>query len=116
MPRPVYPGIEFELGGRVLVIPPLSLGQVQIYRDKIQDRLSNLTQDNLLAASALFLDVIHAAISRNYPEITDEEVSDWVDLGNMMTVFEAVMDVSGLRRREIEEKKAIAAAPSAGNG
>ncbi|ENT1749659.1 hypothetical protein CAA71_002200, partial [Neisseria gonorrhoeae] len=43
-----------------------------------------------------------AALKRNYPDLTREEAADLIDIGNMNEVFAAVMDVSGLKRREQE--------------
>lgn len=52
------------------------------------------------------IDCAHAALKRNYPDLTREEAADLIDIGNMNEVFAAVMDVSGLKRREQEAAQA----------
>ena len=41
-------------------------------------------------------DMVHLALKRNYPHITAEQVAEWVDLGNVQTLFEALVKTSGL--------------------
>lgn len=92
-------GILLDLGGTRYEVPPLALGDLE----RLQDRLGAY-QGGLDAASVgTVLDVAHAALRRNYPELTRERIGELVDLGNMADVFEAVMDVSGLKRRAQEE-------------
>lgn len=99
-------GIAIDLGGAEYTVPPLSLAAVEAF----QDRLAGF--DGTLSAPSvgLVLDVAHAALKRNYVTITRAELAELIDLGNMGEVFEAVMDVSGLRRKESEAGKAKAAA------
>lgn len=40
---------------------------------------------------------IHAAIVRNYPEITVEQVADMLDLGNILDVLSTALAVSGFQ-------------------
>ena len=102
-----FKGIEFDLGGTVYVVPPLSMGDLEV----MQDKLAAFENFSLNAASAkVILEVAHRALKRNYPEIKVEELAELVDLGNAMELFQAVMDISGLRRREIEAGKTQAPA------
>jgi hypothetical protein len=92
-------GIPLELGGVTRIVPPLSLGALE----QLQDGLANFTGDirepqqitTLIAAA-------HSALRRNYPDVTREDVADWIDLENALQVMEAVMDVSGLKRKAKE--------------
>ena len=43
-------------------------------------------------------EVVHAAMRRNYPDMTAEQVLDMLDLGNFRKVFEAVLGMSGYRK------------------
>jgi hypothetical protein len=43
-------------------------------------------------------EVVHAAMRRNYPDMTSEQVLDMLDLGNFRKVFEAVLGMSGYRK------------------
>jgi hypothetical protein len=84
-------GKEIELGGKMYVVPPLSLSKVEYY----QDQLVNFTGGLDPKSVKLVSEVTHAAIARNYPDMTLEEVKDILDLGNMVEVFQAVLQVSG---------------------
>ena len=46
------------------------------------------------------VDVVHAAVIRNYPALTKEEVEDLIDLGNAAVIIKAVMGQSGLVRKD----------------
>ena len=94
----MIPGTDFDFGGgRVYTIPPLSLGALE----GLQKRLGNLSTGNPGDASNIstVLDATHAALKRNYPDITRDEVADLIDLGNMSEVITAVMNIAGLQRR-----------------
>lgn len=92
-------GIPKEMGGRILVIPPLSLGAIE----QLQERLASFTGDISDRTQApIVIDAAHAALKRNYPDITRDEVGDMIGLENMVDVFEAVMDISGLKRKSLE--------------
>ena len=92
-------GIALELGGSEYVVPPVALGPLE----QLQQRISEFKGDIQDAKQvATVIDVAHAALKRNYPEITREEVGDMIDVGNMAEVFACVMDVSGMKRKALE--------------
>lgn len=94
-------GVPVEMSGQTYVIPPLSLGALE----QLQERLAAVNGDISDAAQvATVVDAAHAALRRNYPELTREAVAELVDVGNMVEVFEALMDVSGMRRKAGEAK------------
>ncbi len=98
-----HKGIPVQLGETTFVIPPLALGALE----QLQDRIAAFKGDIRDATQvATVLDAAHSALKRNYPEMTRDEVADLVDVGNMAEVFEAVMDVSGLKRKELEAGEA----------
>lgn len=92
-------GIPVELGGDVLIVPPLSLGSLE----QLQAGIAGFTGDVFDKAQiALVIDAALAALRRNYPEMTRERVAEFIDVANMPEVFEALMDVSGLKRKSME--------------
>lgn len=94
-------GIPVELGGVIYVMPPLSLGVLEQMGPKITAfDPSDFTQMGTV------IDIAHASLARNYPELTREQVGEIVDLGNFQEVFTAVMDVSGLKRKVLEAGEA----------
>lgn len=99
-PSPIkVKGIPFDFNGRVLVIPPLSLGALE----QLQDRLANMREDmGDPEYIGTVIDTVHAALGRNYPDMTREEVADLIDLENMQEAMACAMDVSGLKRKALE--------------
>lgn len=88
------PGIEHTFaGGKVLVIPPLSLGDLEQLLEPI-NHVMNGAMD--MAAIGTVIDATHAALRRNYPEIERAEVGSLIDLRNMQEVLHAVMNASGM--------------------
>lgn len=97
-----HQGIPFDFGGRSLVIPPLSLGAAE----KLQGRLSAL-DDGTISSEYIgtVIDSVHAALQRNYPAMTRDEVAEMIDLENMQEAMTCAMDVGGLKRKAIEAAK-----------
>lgn len=91
-------GIKLVMGGVEYEVPPLALGDLERY----QDQLAGYSGGIDAASVSTVIDIAHAALRRNYGQITREDVGALVDLGNMAEVFEAVMDVSGLKRKQLE--------------
>ena len=91
-------GIDMELGGKVWTIPPLNLGALE----GLEARLQNFTGGLDAASISLVLDAAFMALRRNYRDISREQVAEIVDVANMEAVMEAVMDVSGLKRKTLE--------------
>ena len=90
-------GIKFAFADRELVIPPLSLTA----HEQLVDRLDAVRSGGLVGAASTgtIIDAVHAALKRNYPEMTRDEVGELLDLGNMSEALEAVMDVSCMKRK-----------------
>lgn len=89
-------GVNVEFSdGKTLVVPPLTLGAVELLQDRLATFKGGLDKDSI----ALAVDATLMALQRNYPDMTRERVADLVDLSNMSDVMEAVMDVSGLKRK-----------------
>jgi hypothetical protein len=99
--QPLLRGASIELGGTTYTVPPLNFRQL---RDLEQDLLAlgSVTAPGNLSISAVdvgrIVKVVHAALSRNYPDITIEEVEELVDLGNAKSLMAAVAGVSGLEQ------------------
>ena len=92
-------GIKFDFGSEELVIPPLSLGALEQLKADIEAFTGDARDNKQLAT---VIDAAYAALRRNYPDMTREQVAELIDLANFIDVFDCVMDVGGLRRKEIE--------------
>lgn len=104
---PRFEGEEISLGGDKYVVPALSLRQIRELApklDKLDAEGAGLPQAEQIGA---VVDVMHAALSRNYPDMTKEQLLDLIDLGNMGAMIKAAMRTSGLA-----EKKVAAGAPT----
>lgn len=91
-------GITLLLAGQPYIVPPLTLGALE----DLQDGLESFTGGIDLKSIKTVIDALHAALLRNYPDMTRDQVRNMVGLENMDEVMQAVMDVSGLRRKELE--------------
>lgn len=92
------PGISLTLGdGEDYVIAPLTLGALEDHGEAL-----NSVGELDKASIGTMIDVALASLKRNYPDMTREKVRDLIDVAIMDRVFEACMDVSGLRRKELE--------------
>lgn len=102
---PPSAGIEYDFGGGVtLLVPPLSLGALETLQGGLA-ALKSAASATDPAAVRTVVDAAHAALRRNYPDITREDVGELIDLSNMLDVIAMVMDVSGVRRKEVEAAK-----------
>jgi hypothetical protein len=91
------------MGGEDFIVPPLSLGSIEFYQDRLDIFIGGMSKESI----ALMVDVALAALIRNYPDMTRERLLTIMDVANMNDVFGAVMDVSGLRRKEAEAGEAL---------
>lgn len=135
--RAPIPGVEVDLGGTVYIVPPLSLGSIEFLQKRIAAYIDNgvMHPDSV----GTVLEAARQALRRNYPDLgrawveqarrdaleqgqdpaeLEREFSGppdraflaaSIDIGNMQAVFEAVMDVGGMKRREQQAGKAQAA-------
>jgi hypothetical protein len=100
-PAPVLqPGILHDFGdGRQYVIPALSLNAYRGFRKRgaSLEAVDVSTDDGL----DLIFEAVHAALVRNYPDMTIEAVSELLDFSNFMDVMTSVMDVGGAKRKSL---------------
>jgi hypothetical protein len=87
-----------NLGGTDYTVPALTIRQIRELGDKIQSlsKINPLT-DGAESLDPL-LDVAHAALSRNYPDLKREQMDDLVDLRNTLPLLNAILNTSGFTR------------------
>lgn len=100
----VIPGIPIALNGQDFIIPPLNLGSLEVMQERLQKYRGAFDAESIKTV----LDAAHAALKRNYPDMTREFIGEHIDLANMHDIMAAIMDAGGLRRKEIEAGKAAA--------
>ena len=90
-----YDGVKLRLAGCDWIIPPLNLRQLKQLTPALQrlgaagDALGEAEIDDIVR-------IVHAALSRNYPQTTEVELAEILDVGNAASAIRAVAGVSGL--------------------
>ncbi len=78
-------GAEIKIGARTFFMPPMNIGAfVKTRADRELLAKEGIAQEDQALAICR---VIHAALVRNYPGLTLEEITDVVTLGNMGSVW-----------------------------
>ncbi len=112
--QPLLEGDELRLGGRNWIVPPLNFRQLKT----MQPLLERVGRIGLKMGAQEIDDVVHlvhAALSRNYPDLAEAEVAEMIDLANAARAVRAVAGVSGLVPRG-EEKSPELTVGEAGAG
>jgi len=92
----MIPGVAVAMGGQDWIVPPLTLGQLR----RLMPKVRQLTEIGAAMGEAqinVLIDIVTAALQRNYPETTPDRVEDLLDLGNASAVLNAVLTGSGLK-------------------
>jgi hypothetical protein len=92
----MIPGVSISMGGNDWVVPPLTMGQLRRLLPEVR-RLAEIGATMGEQEIATLLDVVAAALQRNYPDMTPERVAELVDLGNARDVLAAILTGSGLK-------------------
>jgi hypothetical protein len=109
----MIPGVTITMGGRDWLVPPLTLGQLR----RLMPRVRQLTEIDASMSEVqigVLVEIVAAALQRNYPDATAEMVENLLDLGNAGTVLSAVLTGSGLRLRDVRLGEASAPGPGPG--
>jgi hypothetical protein len=91
----IVDGMSIKMGGKEYIVPPLNFKQLRNLKTQIES-LSGISGapdgDQIEAVTQ----IVQAALSRNYPEITTDDVEGLIDLFNLRTIISAIMGISGL--------------------
>ena len=92
-------GHPVKMGGKDYTVPALSFKQLRQLQPAIAliGNIGSVPTDEQMSA---VVDIVHAALSRNYPELDKDGVEDQLDLSNIRPVLEAVMGAAGLTKGE----------------
>jgi hypothetical protein len=103
----MIPGVQVTMGGREWTVPPLTLGQLRWLMPKVR-QLTDIDAQMGEGQILILIEVVMAAMQRNYPDMTANAVENLLDLGNAAEVLRAVLMGSGLRERKPGEAIAVA--------
>ena len=90
----MIPGVEVMIGDKKYTIPPLSLGQLRngvMEKLRVHDQL--ITDGKGYEATVAKGEIILAALSRNYPKLTLDELE--LDFGNVNSLWLATLGLAG---------------------
>jgi hypothetical protein len=91
-----YAGTKIRLGDHEYVLPSLSVKQAKKLWPQIIKINEGITTENLPERYDIIVETIHAALSRNYPDLKIEDLQDVVDMGNIRYLQLAIMGQSGM--------------------
>lgn len=111
----MIPGVMVAMGGQQWTVPPLTLGQLRRLMPKVR-QLTEIGAQMGETQIAVLVEIVAAALQRNYPDMTTETVENLLDLGNSGAVLNAVLTGSGLRPRERPPGEVVAPGPGPGAG
>jgi hypothetical protein len=109
----MLPGVTIAMGGRDWLVPPLTLGQLRRLMPKVR-QLTEIGASMGETQIGVLVEIVAAALQRNYPEATPDMVENLLDLGNTSTVLNAVLTGSGLKLRDNRMGEAVAPGASPG--
>jgi hypothetical protein len=95
--RPEFEGREITIGGTTYVVPALGIGSL---KGGLFDRI-RATQAADEAPLELIIDVVFAALRRNYPELRMETLDNLPagEISSLVKAFAAVVELSGFKAR-----------------
>ena len=95
------------MGGQDWLVPPLTLGQLRRLIPKVR-QLTEIGASMGEPQIGVIVEIVAAALQRNYPDVTMDNVEDLLDLGNAGAVLNAVLTGSGLKPRGSPSGEAVA--------
>lgn len=99
-----FEGVVTVIGDRTFVVPALSVGQARKLWPEILEMNDGITATNLPEKHSKWMDIVHAAITRNYPDLKREELEELVDLRCIKQLMMLVMGNSELPLSRGEER------------
>lgn len=94
--EPKFEGELVKLGDREFVVPSLSVNQARRLWPEILDLNKGVTLADFPKKLDAALPIILAALSRNYPDITIEQLGDLVDVRNFPRLMKIIAGQSGM--------------------
>jgi hypothetical protein len=94
----MIPGVLVTMAGQDWVVPPLTLGQLRRLMPKVRE-LTEIGASMGESQIGVLVEIVTAALQRNYPDMSADQVENLLDLGNASAVLNAVLTGSGLKPR-----------------
>jgi hypothetical protein len=92
-----FEGVKLTLGQQDYIVPALTIKQMRALAPDLA-ALKGIGGDPAPEEIDSMLHIVQTAISRNYPDITVEQLEDVIDLNSLGIVMKAITGQSGLER------------------
>jgi hypothetical protein len=114
MAEPRFAGVDVVIGGTVYTVPPLAIRKLREMMPKIQS--IEIEPSGLPSEGSMedVIDVMHAALSRNYTALDREELAEALDIISFPKTLNAVFGASGLVKVPAGNASRAPASPSIG--
>ena len=95
-----FPGVPVYMNGRNYFIPSLSVRQYRENASSLESALEAREGETAAAfvsrVAAATIPVIGIALRRNYPDVTDDQLDDWLDSATLIQAWKATQNASGM--------------------
>lgn len=107
-----FEGEPVRLGKNVYIVPSLSIKQAKkLWPLMMEMDAKGITKETIPEQQDACVAIIHAALTRNYPNLGREELDDLIDMSNIRTLMLIVSAQSGFKERALGETKPAAERP-----
>lgn len=94
-----FNGHPMRIGDKVMVVPALSVRQVKLHRADLSVMSAIAGREPTDEEVDKLMKVALAALNRNYPDLTLDQLEDAVDLNSLPDVIAAVTGQTGLQAK-----------------
>jgi|SRR5579862_399426 len=102
--RPDYDGLPVFMAGKAWIIPGLSVRQFKKFFP-VMAKATSIPEGASIEETGRILNeslderlpVILAAMQRNYPDLTQDQLEDMIDANNVPAIMRAISSGSGMR-------------------
>lgn len=96
----LVPGTEVNVGGRNLTVPPLNLRALKELKPEFERAGNGDGPRDVDAEIDASVKIIQRALSRNYPQVTADDILDAVDMALLPRLTALVCGQSGVEGKE----------------
>lgn len=87
MPHKRVPGIPIHINGSIYLVPALTVGQYADNCDAIVETIADAKKSDPADSLRHGMPIVLMAFQRNYPETTEAELEEWLDLTTFWKVL-----------------------------
>ncbi len=99
-PDAPFKGVPLYLNGKRYIVPSLSLRQFQQNYEALTSPVDSTDNASLGNQFARYVPIIALALQRNYPDVTEDDLYDWLDLTTFREALLTVQAASGMKAVE----------------